>query len=64
MLKLIREYTKSNPAIQFFTANWLLYAIVMLITTVYCYARLDFARSYKTPPPIIENTPPTTETKK
>lgn len=49
MLKWIKEYTKSNPAIQFFTANWLLYILVILITTIYCYARLDFVRSYPSP---------------
>lgn len=55
MLKWIRQYRDSPKEIKIFTINWLIYGLVIIITTVYCYGRLDFVRSY-------HNTVPTTHT--
>lgn len=49
MLQWIRRYNNANRQIKFFILNWLVYGLALIITTVYCYARLDFVRSYAKP---------------
>ncbi len=49
MFKLLKRYNQANPQIKYFAINWLVYGLAILITTVYCYARLDYVRSYRTP---------------
>lgn len=51
MFKWIEEYQQANPQIKFFVINWVIYSIAILVTTVYCYARLDFVRSNRASPP-------------
>lgn len=50
MLAWIKQFKESSFQTKFFIFNWFIYGIVILYTTVYCYGRLDFVRSYKTPP--------------
>lgn len=49
MFKWLKEYNDSSSQTKYFVLNWLVYGLAILITTVYCYARLDFVRSYRTP---------------
>lgn len=49
MFKWLKAYNEASSQTKFFVLNWLVYGLAILITTVYCYARLDFVRSYRTP---------------
>lgn len=49
MFKWLDQYNEASPQIKYLILNWLVYGLVIIITTVYCYARLDFVRSYETP---------------
>lgn len=54
MFKWFAQYRKASPQTRYFILNWALYGIVLLVTTIYCYARLDYVRSYKINPPTME----------
>lgn len=47
--KWFEEYNESTPQTKYFILNWIIYGLAIIITTVYCYARLDFVRSYQSP---------------
>lgn len=49
MFTWLKQYNEASTQTKYFVLNWLVYGLALLITTVYCYARLDFVRSYKTP---------------
>ena len=49
MFKWLKDYNDASSQTKFFVLNCLVYGLAILITTVYCYARLDFVRSYRTP---------------
>lgn len=49
MFKWLRDYNNASAQTKVFVLNWLVYGLAIILTTVYCYARLDFVRSYKTP---------------
>lgn len=49
MFKWLKEYNEASSQTKYFVLNWLVYGLALLITTVYCYARLDYVRSYRTP---------------
>ena len=49
MFKWLRQYNQASAQTKYFVLNCLVYGLAILITTVYCYARLDFVRSYATP---------------
>lgn len=55
MANWMDEYNQSTPKTKSFLLTWIVYALVLIITTVYCYARLDFVRSYKTPEDLQTN---------
>lgn len=57
MFKWIEEYKEAKSQTKYFILNWLVYGIAIIVTTVYCYARLDFVRSNKTPPSESQQTP-------
>lgn len=42
---MLKWLFKSGLRTQFFYLNWGIYALALILTTVYCYARLDFVRS-------------------
>ncbi len=47
MLKLIKGFFAEDIHTKIFQLNWLIYVVVMIITTVYIYGRMDFVRSYE-----------------
>lgn len=49
MFKWLKQYQAASPQTKYFIFNWIIYGLAIIITTVYCYGRLDFVRSYKTP---------------
>jgi hypothetical protein len=49
MFKWLQEYSESTSQTKYFTLNAIVYLLAIAITSVYCYARLDFVRSYRTP---------------
>lgn len=61
MFKWIEQYREANPQTKYFVLNWLIYGIAIIVTTIYCYGRLDFVRSNKTAPSEKQHT---TENKK
>jgi hypothetical protein len=48
MQKLWKEFIKSSYQIKLFLFTTSIFWIAMIVTTAYCYGRLDFVRSYKT----------------
>lgn len=49
MFTWLKEYGEANPQTKYFVLNGLIYGLAIIITTLYCYGRLDFVRSYPTP---------------
>ncbi len=45
MSSFIEKYRKSNPKTKNFILTCVIYGLVIILTTIYCYARLDFVRS-------------------
>lgn len=52
VLKWFKQFIESSRQTKLFVLNCILYTLLIVGTTVYCYARLDFVRSYKTKPVI------------
>jgi len=48
MFKWIRQFKEANPHTKYFIFNWALYGVLLIVTTLYVYARLNYVRS--TPP--------------
>lgn len=48
MFKWVKQYQTASRQTKYFIFNWIIYTLAIIITTVYCYGRLDFVRSYKT----------------
>lgn len=48
MRNWIIQFKNSSRETKWYILNWVLYGFLMIATTIYCYARLDFVRSYKT----------------
>ena len=49
MFKWLRLYGEADPKTRYFILIFLINGLAILITAVYCYARLDYVRSYRTP---------------
>jgi len=49
MIRWFHRYYEASRQTKFFIWNWAIYGIALLITTIYCYGRLDFVRSYPAP---------------
>lgn len=49
MFKLIRLYNKADKQTKYFILNWVVYGLALILTTAFCYARLDYVRSTKAP---------------
>lgn len=45
LLKLIRNLGKESGQVRLFTINWAIYMLMIIVTTVYVYARLDYVRT-------------------
>lgn len=52
MIRWIKEYNEASSQTKFFVLNGLVYGLAIIITSVYCYGRLDFVRSYPSPGPL------------
>lgn len=46
MLKWIEDFKNANSKTKSFVLNCIIYSLVIIVTSIYCYARLDFVRSY------------------
>lgn len=51
MFRWIKQFVQSSRQTKFFVLNWFIYGLALVVTTIYCYARLDFVRSYQKIPP-------------
>lgn len=49
MFDWLKKYGESEPQTKYFLLNALIYGLAIVITTAYCYGRLDFVRSYRSP---------------
>lgn len=47
MYKWIKFYNEADKQTKYFILNWIIYGMAIIITTAYCYGRLDFVRSTK-----------------
>lgn len=50
LLKWLKDFSSSTRQTKLFVLNCVLYTLLIVGTTIYCYARLDFVRSYKVKP--------------
>ncbi len=55
MIQWLRSFVNANKQTKYFVLNWAVYGLAIILTTVYCYARLDYVRSYKTAAPHFKN---------
>jgi len=46
---MFEKFRSHDSKTKWFVFNWVIYLLLLVITTIYCYARLDFVRT--TPPP-------------
>lgn len=56
MIAWIRAFREADPKTKSFIFNWAIYGIAIIVTTIYCYGRLDFDRTGK-PQKAQEETP-------
>lgn len=45
MLYWLRMYFQATGQTKLFVINWAIYMLLIIVTTIYVYARLDFVRS-------------------
>ena len=45
MIKRMRQFFEASSKTKYFALNWIVYGAALIITTLYCYARLDYVRS-------------------
>lgn len=45
MTSYVRDFFKSDNKTKYFILTLAVYSLALILTTVYCYARLDFVRS-------------------
>lgn len=45
MLSRLKQFFSATGQTKAFIVIWAIYGIALIITTLYCYARLDFVRS-------------------
>lgn len=46
---MFEKIRSMSPKTRWFAFNWFIYFLALIVTALYCYARLDFAR---TQPPV------------
>lgn len=49
MLTWWKQFRDASGETKLFALVCFLFGALLVVTTVYCYARLDYVRSYKTP---------------
>lgn len=47
----IQKFRDATSETKWFIFNFVVYTLIVIVTTVYCYARLDFVRSGPRPTP-------------
>lgn len=55
VLKWIEQYRSASRDTKVFIWNAVLYAVLLIGSTVYCYARIEFVRTYKLEPPTYQS---------
>jgi hypothetical protein len=45
---MFKRYKNASNETKFFVFNWVIYGLALIITTIYCFGRLDYVRSYAT----------------
>lgn len=45
MFKWLRSFKEATPQTKYFALNWAVYGIAIIVSTLYCYGRLDYVRS-------------------
>lgn len=55
MFKWLENYNESSPQTKYFIICTLLFSSVIIVSLIYCFARLDFVRSYNTEQKQTEN---------
>jgi hypothetical protein len=48
MVQWYRDFKGASARTKWFILTTAIFSIVIVATTIYCYARLDYVRSYKT----------------
>lgn len=61
MIQWIRQFNQANAQTKYFILNWVIYGLAIIISTLYCYGRLDFVRSYQSPSSIRAQQAPTVQ---
>lgn len=54
----IQRYRSASRETKYFVLNVVAYGLLLVFTTIYCYARLDYVRSYAAPIPVFNTTTP------
>lgn len=49
MFKWLDDFFNASFQTKIFIITIFLFGFAIVVTTIYCYARLDYVRSYKTP---------------
>lgn len=47
MIRWIRQFQNASSQTKYLVLNWVVYGLALIASTLYCYARLDYVRSYK-----------------
>lgn len=47
MIAWIEQFKNSSPKTKWFIFNCIVYGMIIVFSTLYCYARLDYVRSGK-----------------
>lgn len=48
MANKLKTYLEKDSQTRYFFLNWAIYGIAIIASTVYCYGRLNYVRSYST----------------
>ena len=46
MFQWIEDFMNASAQTKYFVLNWIIYGLVILLSTLFCYGRLDYVRSY------------------
>jgi hypothetical protein len=46
MIHWLKSFKEADSQTKYFILNWGVYGIAVIVSTVYCYSRLDYVRSY------------------
>lgn len=52
MLQWLKPFNESSYQIKMFAFIAVIFGLSIVVTTIYCYARLDYVRSYNTTTPL------------